>query len=311
MSRSACGLAHPLWLASLALLVVNDHLLKGAGLLPGWLTGKLSDFAGLIVAPALFVVIVRARRAGARAVACAVVAAVFAAIKLSPSAAHALERALALAYVPWRVWSDPTDLVALVVLPAAWRLTGRRAVAVRAVRVPAGVRERLLVIAGAAACLATSVPGPQHSSGLSLINRTSAPHPVALYRADPSLDCAAIEARNFSVLATTAFTLESCTDLDPGVGLPFGSIVLLNEGGSPSDAGDGAGAHCDAVVIRAAGLTDTLLAWPAFALDTADLRSAQLYLEEAGSRLYIAGTEYVDAMPAAFTLPPSGCAGVP
>jgi hypothetical protein len=36
-------------------LVVNDHALKGAGLLPGVVTGKLSDFAGLFFFPLLLV----------------------------------------------------------------------------------------------------------------------------------------------------------------------------------------------------------------------------------------------------------------
>src|SRR5690606_12557634 len=36
-------LRHPRFWAALALLVVNDHALKGAGVLPGALTGKLSD----------------------------------------------------------------------------------------------------------------------------------------------------------------------------------------------------------------------------------------------------------------------------
>lgn len=35
------------WVAALLVLVVNDHVLKGSGLLPGVITGKLSDFAGL------------------------------------------------------------------------------------------------------------------------------------------------------------------------------------------------------------------------------------------------------------------------
>ena len=39
-------LAQPLWWASLAVLVLNDHVLKGSGLLPGWLTGKPLGVAG-------------------------------------------------------------------------------------------------------------------------------------------------------------------------------------------------------------------------------------------------------------------------
>jgi len=46
--------AHPWPLMAMILLGINDHLLKGSGWLPGWVTGKLSDFAGLLFFP-LFV----------------------------------------------------------------------------------------------------------------------------------------------------------------------------------------------------------------------------------------------------------------
>ena len=42
------ALASPAAIASLLLLLVNDHVLKQAW--PGVVTGKLSDFAGLVVA---------------------------------------------------------------------------------------------------------------------------------------------------------------------------------------------------------------------------------------------------------------------
>ena len=44
---------HALPLGALLLLAVNDHLLKGSGLLPGVITGKISDFAGLFFFPLL------------------------------------------------------------------------------------------------------------------------------------------------------------------------------------------------------------------------------------------------------------------
>jgi hypothetical protein len=43
------ALIHPVALAALGLLVLNDHLLKSA--YPGFLSGKLSDAAGLVVFP--------------------------------------------------------------------------------------------------------------------------------------------------------------------------------------------------------------------------------------------------------------------
>lgn len=43
------ALVHPVPLGALALLLVNDHILKAGH--PGWLSGKLSDVAGLILLP--------------------------------------------------------------------------------------------------------------------------------------------------------------------------------------------------------------------------------------------------------------------
>ena len=50
MSRPADGLAHPIPLLAVAALLLNDHVLKG-GPAPGWLTGKLSDLAGMVFFP--------------------------------------------------------------------------------------------------------------------------------------------------------------------------------------------------------------------------------------------------------------------
>ena len=44
-------LLHPMVIGAIAIFIVNDHVLKPAA--PGWLTGKLSDVAGLIFFPVL------------------------------------------------------------------------------------------------------------------------------------------------------------------------------------------------------------------------------------------------------------------
>src|SRR5689334_17922691 len=76
-------LLSPTFLAAVTVLVANDHWLKGAALLPAWLTGKLSDFAGLVVAPLLAVTLLGARRRGARVACFCAVALSFAALELS------------------------------------------------------------------------------------------------------------------------------------------------------------------------------------------------------------------------------------
>jgi hypothetical protein len=47
--RPADALLHPVSLVCLGVLVVNDHYLKHHH--PGWLSGKLSDLTGLVLAP--------------------------------------------------------------------------------------------------------------------------------------------------------------------------------------------------------------------------------------------------------------------
>lgn len=119
--RPGRALLTPTWLASLALLGVNDHLLKGAGLVPGVVTGKLSDIVGMIVAPALLAVLLGLRSRRGLLLAHVAIAAVFAAIKLSPAAADAWSWLMGLVGVPWVITVDPTDLLALPALALGWR----------------------------------------------------------------------------------------------------------------------------------------------------------------------------------------------
>lgn len=115
-------LVQPVWLIALALLIFNDHLFKGSGILPGAVTGKLSDFVGLIVAPALLATLLRATSARALIAVHVAIGAVFAAINVSPAAAGAMERLMALGPFPWHITVDPWDLIALPTLFYSYRL---------------------------------------------------------------------------------------------------------------------------------------------------------------------------------------------
>jgi hypothetical protein len=148
------ALVRPIPLLAIALLVANDHALKAA--YPGLVTGKLSDFAGLVFFPLLLAA--AAEQVGVRRGVAAVVAAAiatglsFAAIKLSPAAAEIYRVGLAGVQWPFRaafavladdpvpaigrvaLVADPTDLVALVALAVPIALARRelRAHAARA-----------------------------------------------------------------------------------------------------------------------------------------------------------------------------------
>lgn len=116
----ARALLTPTWVAALALLVANDHWLKGSGLLPGVLTGKLSDFAGMIVAPVLLATLLGIRSKRALALCHVAVALVFTSIQLSPAFASQWSALMGLVGYPWVITCDPTDLIALPFLLLSW-----------------------------------------------------------------------------------------------------------------------------------------------------------------------------------------------
>ena len=101
-------LGHPVFTGSVAVLVVNDHFLKGG--LPGWFTGKLSDFAGLLLIAILMGVAINAVRP-----AVFLTGAAFVALKTSTFAAT-----LAAPFLGGVTRQDWSDLIALGILwPAA------------------------------------------------------------------------------------------------------------------------------------------------------------------------------------------------
>jgi hypothetical protein len=164
MARALAVFRQPLVWAAIGLLVVNDHVLKTAA--PGWLTGKLSDFAGLFFFPLLLAVPIAAilpRRAGTRAVgvmAFGLTAVWFAAIK-TVAPANDLTAGLVgtvLGGGPARIALDPTDLVALAALWPAWRLWRRLPAPADPVRWPRRAVGTIALGVAALATMATSPP---------------------------------------------------------------------------------------------------------------------------------------------------------
>lgn len=124
----ARALLHPAFVGSLALLLVNDHVLKQSGALPGVLTGKLSDFAGLMVAPTVLMVMLSL--AGLRDrrnwLGCHLaVGAVFAGIQIVPAVAAGWSNLIGALGVSWVTTMDPTDLIALPMLAVSYLVLGR------------------------------------------------------------------------------------------------------------------------------------------------------------------------------------------
>lgn len=133
----------PLPLVAVAVLTLNDHLLKGSGWLPGWLTGKLSDFTGLFFFPlfasALLGVALRRPTTPRRLmVTCGLTAVGFTLLQLS-TAFSELYVALHHALVPgvrFVVTRDPSDLAALPAVLLAYVYGVRRSGRARRNRPP-------------------------------------------------------------------------------------------------------------------------------------------------------------------------------
>ncbi|WP_437915038.1 hypothetical protein WME73_05870 [Sorangium sp. So ce302] len=270
MSPRFAVLRHPLFLGALALLVVNDHLLKGAGLLPGALTGKLSDLAGLVVAPVLAAALVDARTSRGRAVAFAAVVAPFAAIKLSAAAAQLLVGLVGLAGITWRIWQDPTDLAALVVLVPAWRLSARaassRELSARSAEEgsrTAWVLERTILGASAVACVATGTPAPEgYSTDAYLINATSGIVDVRVRWVDASLDCSDVTSGDPTrMFGPSAFNLGITYRLDPQDTLPLNRVVAHLAAGNFEETVPASEEPCEVVLLETDGMRPVMAWW--------------------------------------------------
>ena len=165
--RPGRALLTPTWLLALAVLGVNDHLLKGAGILPGSLTGKLSDLAGMIVAPALLAALLGLRSRRGLLLCHLAVGAVFAAIKVSPAAADAWSWLMGLAGNAWTITVDPTDLIALPVLAIGWRAlvpAMARPMPALQTRAPR-IAQIAAIVTGTALSVATSSPNEPQETG--------------------------------------------------------------------------------------------------------------------------------------------------
>lgn len=126
VGRALRSLLHPLVVVAIAVLLLNDHYLKAE--YPGWLTGKLSDFSGLVFFPLLLGVVVAlvTRSRHSQAVASIVTLAWFTAIKTSDVAAALTESSVEVVLgIPTRIIVDPSDLIALPMVAVGWEIWRR------------------------------------------------------------------------------------------------------------------------------------------------------------------------------------------
>ncbi len=308
--RASRALAHPVWWVALAALLVNDHVFKGTHALPPVLIGKLSDFAGLLVAPVLLAALLRLRSQRAIALAHLATALVFAGINVSPAFATAFEGLTAHTPWPWTIYVDPTDLLALPMVAVSW------AVFIPWMARPVEVAPLLrggAAILGGWACVATSPAPPSLQFPPSedrLMIGNHGDEPVLLrvrpLRPDVALDCAAVEADPGALLDQALFDVARTWSLEPGraVGLEATS----------GQGGDG----CQATWVEGTGIPPRLVflpegRWPRrFYPTEAEVidEDALLAVDDAGwadhPALYTPRPENRDAPTPECALPPAG-----
>jgi hypothetical protein len=235
----------------------------------------------------------------------AAVTGVFAAIKLSPATAHVVERLTYLVSLNWRLWSDPTDLIALCMLPVTWRVWEPSSRPAHGASVRLGWRERLAGITAILACLGTSMSAPR-SSALVLVNRSHDTVTVQIFRPPAPLDCTLVQDNPRQTLTAESFAFESCRrakTLWPPVSL------------DPPRIDERLGYRvCDAVLLRTPGLDDTIIFWNDIGQTTYDTyieapadEEHTVYLEQVGDRLFATPSNIVKAWQPTFTLPEASC----
>lgn len=115
-SRNQYLLCNPVFIAGLVILILNDHYFKWT--YANWLTGKLSDFVGLLIFP-LFLQFLFPRLSTARVMILAALAFIF---WKSPVSESFIQFYNLIALIPITRVVDVTDLLALVVLPLSYTI---------------------------------------------------------------------------------------------------------------------------------------------------------------------------------------------
>ncbi len=101
-------------------MIINDHYLKFAKILPQCVTGKISDFAFLIFTPIVLAFLFRISTRRGLLICYFFPGFFLAAIDLSPGFSGLVEQVFQFMHLSIVLWPDPTDLMALTVLPVTY-----------------------------------------------------------------------------------------------------------------------------------------------------------------------------------------------
>lgn len=260
----ARAVLHPAWILAVAILVVNDHVLKPAAFAEP-LTGKLSDFAGLFFAPVLLAAILGVKSRRGLWLAGLATGTVFAAINLSPALAALWDSAVSL-LIGFQTTPDPTDLMALLAIPVGIVLlepvmrrdnptTTRRMVEIAAITI------------GGISSMATSPVCrgdecnfvPEQSGQVSVLNKTNELHILRVRSLRPNvmLDCDQVAEDPNAYLRDGVFGPPETWFLQSGQEIPIGPVTF-NEWGEAVRQESG---RCRAMLIQSDTTPDIIAFW--------------------------------------------------
>lgn len=252
--RPERALVHPLWVGALWILILNDQVLKGSKVLPGWLTGKLSDFAGFLIFPMLLAVLLRARRRSELLLCHAAAAVLLLFLELSPGFCGLLASTLG-----WRLWPDPTDLLALTSIAVSWLVLAPRASRPLPER---RLTSRGLLLTGCLACAATSASQPPRelTSAVLLHNRSGRDLEVRIGtpRDGMVFDCTIALRTPETLFRPEHFTAQEHLRLVSGDLLPVDHALDDRAGGWGSSAMQ---RSCQVRLLSVEGNADRLVVW--------------------------------------------------
>lgn len=258
-------LADPLWWVALALWIINDHWLKGSGLVDPAITGKLSDLCGLWVLPAGLSAIA-SRPAGQS---CARwpwylgVGLYFSALQLWPALALASEQVLASLGIPSKITPDPSDLMALLVLGPAWLRYAHHPAAspsggkLRVARAALGYP--IMLFATVATSRIDQPAGIQRTGRLFLYNETQVTQQITIkqVRADVEANCFSIQNEPATHLHESLFEAVETVTLGPEGILAIDARAQTNLQSDLPNEQDG----CHAMIIEGPKIEAELLFW--------------------------------------------------
>jgi len=160
-------------------------------------------------------------------------------------AADLVARGLGLLGVPSRLWADPTDLLALTVLPATWRVLSEGSSERGAGWSPA--LSRTVFALALVACVATAPRPPSWSTSAFLVNRLGERVDVRIRWANVELSCPEVGDTTLSTIVSPDVLSGGVTfRIDPGPTIPPDHWAALP--GRPSGhRGLGAGRHAGLV----------------------------------------------------------------